>query len=61
MEWIICGIVFVILAKQGLKKQQKEVRVKEAAAAIAANTVLEIADLLEVEVIDTSKSNDKRA
>lgn len=61
MEWIICSVVFLILAKQGLKKQQKEVRVKEAAATIAANTVLEIADLLEVEVIDTSKSNGKRA
>lgn len=55
MEWVICSVVFLILAKQGLKRQQKEVRIKEAASMIAANTVLEVCDLLEVEIIDTSK------
>lgn len=56
MEWLIAGIVFCILAKQGLRKQNKEVKVKEACAAIAANTVLEVCDLMEIEVIDTKTS-----
>lgn len=60
MEWIIGIIVFLILAKQGLRKQNKEVRVKEALGTIAANSVLEVADLLEIEVIDTSAKG-KRA
>jgi hypothetical protein len=59
MEWIIGAVVFMILAKQGLKRQQKEVRIKEAVSTIAANSVLEICDLLEVEVIDTSKGSKK--
>jgi hypothetical protein len=60
MEWLIGIIVFLILAKQGLRKQNKEVRVKEALGTIAANSVLEVADLLEIEVIDTSAKG-KRA
>lgn len=56
MEWIIAAVIFCILAKQGLRKQNKEVRVKEACAAIAANTVLEVCDLMEIEVIDTKIS-----
>nr|DAX61092.1 MAG TPA: hypothetical protein [Caudoviricetes sp.] len=52
MEWLIASIVFAILAKQGLKRQGKEVRVKEAASTIAANVVLEAADLFEIEVTD---------
>lgn len=59
MEWIVAAVIFCILAKQGLRKQNKEVKVKEACAAIAANSVLEICDLLEVEVIDTSKGSKK--
>ncbi len=60
MEWLIGIIVFLILAKQGLRRQNKEVRVKEALGTIAANSVLEVADLLEIEVIDTSAKG-KRA
>ena len=60
MEWLIGIIVFLILAKQGLRKQNKEVRVKEALGTIAANSVLEVADLLEIEVIDTSAKGSKK-
>lgn len=61
MEWLIGIIVFLILAKQGLRKQNKEVRVKEALGTIAANSVLEVADLLEIEVIDTSAKGSKKS
>lgn len=60
MEWLIGIIVFLILAKQGLRRQNKEVRVKEALGTIAANSVLEVADLLEIEVIDTSAKGAKK-
>lgn len=60
MEWLIGIIVFLILAKQGLRRQNKEVRVKEALGTIAANSVLEVADLLEIEVIDTSAKGSKK-
>ena len=59
MEWIICSVVFIVLAKQGLKAKNKQVNVKEAAASIAANVVLEAADLLEIEVQDLSKTSKK--
>ena len=60
MEWIIAGIVFAVLAKQGLRKQGKRVDVKAAAAGVAANIVLEAAELLEVEIEDISTKNGKR-
>lgn len=59
MEWIIASLVFIVLAKKGLRAQHKSVDVKSAAAAIAANITLEIAELAEIEVTDTSK-NGKR-
>lgn len=59
MEWIICGVIFIVLAKKGLAAQNKRVDVKGAASTIAANITLEVAELLEVEVQDISKG--KRA
>lgn len=56
MEWIIGGLVFVFLAKQGLRRQGKSVDIKAAASDVAANATLEICDLLEIEVKDISKS-----
>lgn len=52
MEWIICGLIFVVLAKKGLKAQGKSVDVKAAAANVAANITLEICELAEVEITD---------
>lgn len=59
MEWLIGGLIFVVLAKKGLAKQEKKVDIKDAAANVAANVTLEIAELLEIEVQDVSKG--KRA
>ena len=59
MEWIIASLVFIVLAKKGLRAQNKAVDVKSAAAAIAANITLEIAELAEIEVTDTSKNSKK--
>jgi len=59
MEWFICGLIFVVLAKKGLAKQGKKVDIKDAAANVAANVTLEVAELLEIEVQDVSKG--KRA
>lgn len=56
MEWIICAVIFCILAKQGLRNQNKRVDVKS----MAANVVLEAADLFEIEVEDI-KQTGKRA
>ena len=50
MEWIICGLIFVVLAKKGLAAQGKRVDVKGAASQIAANVTLEVAELLEVDI-----------
>lgn len=52
MEWIICGLIFVVLAKKGLRAQGKSVDVKAAAANVAANVTLEICELAEIEVKD---------
>ena len=60
MEWIIAAVIFCILAKQGLRKQNKRVDVKSAAATVAANVVLEAADLFEIEVEDIRQTG-KRA
>ena len=57
MEWIIVAVIFAVLAKRGLKAQNKQVNIKEAASTIAANIVLEAAELCEIDVVDTSKSN----
>ena len=59
MEWIIAGIIFAILAKRGLKAQNKSVDIKGAASTIAANTVLEVCELCEIEIQDTSKGSKK--
>lgn len=61
MEWIIAITVFVIFAKRGLKQQGKSIEVKEALGTIAANSAIELAELLEVEVKDTSAQKGKRA
>ena len=61
MEWLIGIILFVIFAKKGLKAQGKEIHAKEAVAAIAANTAIEMAELFEVEVKDTSAQKGKRS
>lgn len=55
MEWIICAVIFYVLAKKGLRVQNKSVDIKGAAATVAANTMLELCDVLEIEVQDTSK------
>lgn len=60
MEWIVAGVIFAILAKRGLKAQNKSVDIKGAASTIAANTVLEACELFEIEITDTSKQNGKR-
>ena len=60
MEWLIAGLIFAVLAKQGLRKQGKRVDVKAAAAGVAANIVLEAAELLEVEISSIS-TEDKRS
>ena len=54
MEWLIGGLIFVVLAKKGLAKQGKKINVKDAASEIAANVSLEVAELLEINVEDTS-------
>lgn len=61
MEWIICSVVFLVLAKKGLQKQNKRIDVKDAASAIAANISLEVAELLEINIEDTSANKGKRA
>ena len=60
MEWIIASLVFIVLAKKGLRAQHKSVDVKSAAAAIAANITLEIAELAEIGIQDTSAKNSKK-
>ena len=59
MEWIIASLVFIVLAKRGLRAQNKSVDVKGAASAIAANITLEVCELCEIEVQDTSKNSKK--
>lgn len=54
MEWVIAGLVFVMFAKRGLRQQNKTIEVKEALGTICANTAIEVAELLEVEIKDTS-------
>ena len=56
MEWIIASLVFIVLAKKGLKAQGKSVDVKAAAANVAANVTLEICELAEIEVKDVKGS-----
>ena len=60
MEWLIGGLIFVVLAKKGLAKQNKRINVKDAASEIAANVSLEVAELLEINIEDTSAKG-KRA
>lgn len=60
MEWLIAGLVFAVLAKRGLKAQNKSVDIKGAASTIAANVVLEVCELAEIEITDT-KSTSKKA
>ena len=55
MEWIIASLVFIVLAKKGLKAQGKSVDVKAAAANVAANITLEICELAEVEITDVKQ------
>ena len=52
MEWLIAIAIFYVLAKRGLKAQGKSVDIKGAAATVAANTMIELCDVLEVEVQD---------
>lgn len=59
MEWAIASLVFIVLAKKGLKAQGKSVDVKAAAANVAANITLEICELAEVEITDIKQG--KRA
>lgn len=56
MEWLIAIAIFLILAKRGLRDQGKSIEVKAAASQIAANTAIELAELLEVEVKDLKGS-----
>ena len=56
MEWIIGTVVFIVLAKKGLKAQGKSVDVKEAAANVAANITLEICELAEIEIKDVKSA-----
>lgn len=56
MEWLIAGLVFAVLAKRGLKAQNKSVDIKGAASTIAANVVLEVCELAEIEITDTKTS-----
>lgn len=60
MEWLIAIAIFYVLAKRGLKAQGKSVDIKGAAATVAANTMIELCDVLEVEVQDI-KQTGKRA
>ena len=60
MEWLIGATIFLVLAKKGLQKQNKRINVKDAAAEVAANVSLEIAELLEINIEDTSAKG-KRA
>lgn len=60
MEWFIGILVFVVLAKKGLAKQNKKIELKDSLATVCANVAVEACELLEVEIIDTSKSNGKR-
>lgn len=60
MEWIIAIAVFYVLAKRGLKAQGKSVDIKGAASTVAANTLLEVCDVLEIEVQDTSAKGSKK-
>lgn len=60
MEWLIAIAIFYVLAKRGLKAQGKSVDIKGAAATVAANTMIELCDVLEVEVQDI-KQTSKRA
>mgnify|MGYP000016124772 CR=1 FL=1 len=60
MEWLIAIAIFYVLAKRGLKAQGKSVDIKGAASTVAANTLLEVCDVLEIEVQDTSTKG-KRA
>lgn len=49
MEWLIAIAIFYVLAKRGLKAQGKSVDIKGAASTVAANTLLEVCDVLEIE------------
>ena len=55
MEWLIAIAIFYVLAKRGLKAQGKSVDIKGAAATVAANTMIELCDVLEVEVQDVAQ------
>ena len=52
MEWLVGSIIFLILAKKGLRKQGKQVELKESLSTIAANVTLEVAELCEIEIKD---------
>lgn len=56
MEWLIAIAIFYVLAKRGLKAQGKSVDIKGAAATVAANTMIELCDVLEVEVQDIKQT-----
>ena len=48
MEYLIGLFIFLFLAKKGLRKQGLELNVKDAAADVAANVSLELADILDI-------------
>ena len=60
MEWLIGSVIFLILAKKGLRKQGKEVQLKDSLATIAANVTLEVAELCEVEIVDLNTKGVKK-
>ena len=60
MEWIVGSVIFLILAKKGLRKQGKEVQLKDSLSTIAANVTLEVAELCEVEIVDLNSTKGKR-
>ena len=55
MEYIVGIFIFLFLAKKGLKKQGLELNVKDAAADVAANVSLELADILDITPTKISK------
>jgi hypothetical protein len=55
MEYLIGLFIFLFLAKKGLRKQGLELNVKDAAADVAANVSLELADILDITPTKISK------
>ena len=55
MEYIVGILVFLFLAKKGLRKQGLELNVKDVAADVAANVSLELADILDIKPTKISK------